>query len=368
MGRTAYATLNASHLVHNWHVLKSKAHASSLWAMVKANAYGHGIRSVAQRLEPYLGVSDAFGVASVDEALALRKAGIQSSIVLIEGVFEPEELHLASEYGLTVVFHTARQLAWLKACSVVSPFKAWVKVDTGMSRLGFSVNDALEAWQQVSSSVCVYGPVGIMSHLACADEKDNVKNQQQFQAFDVFRSLNTPLGICNSAALFHWPEWHGEVVRPGLALYGASPIVDASAESLDLKPVMSLHTRLIALHRVTKGQGIGYGSSFVCPKDMWIGIAAMGYGDGYPRLSSHAPVIVQGDVCRVVGRVSMDMMAIDLSFCFEKNTLVKEGDEVLLWGANHLGHLPVDVVANATNRISYDLLTSMQHRVKFTWV
>lgn len=368
MGRAACATLVTEHLIHNWHTLKRRAPHSRMWAMVKANAYGHGIRSVSLRLAPHLSPQDALGVASVDEGLALREAGVSSSIVLIEGVFEPDELDLAAKHNFTIIFHSKRQVNWLLQRQLTSRIQAWVKVNTGMGRLGFSTSEAIDAWKQVSSSPFVDGPVGVMSHLACADEKDNPLNETQFKEFETFHSLGAPLGLCNSAGLLHWPDRHYDVVRPGLALYGISPTESTESDDWGLKPVLSLHTNIIARHFLNKGDGVGYGSSFVCPEDMPIGIAAMGYGDGYPRLAQGSPVMIQGVTCPVVGRVSMDMMAIDLRQCLKAKKNVEEGDSVLLWGMNHLGYLPVEEVARTTGRSPYDLVTGVQHRVKFNWV
>lgn len=369
MGRTACATLATDHLVHNWLSLRRKAPKSHMWAMVKANAYGHGIRSVSQRLMPYLRPFDALGVASTDEALALRKVGVNNLIVLVEGVFEPSELEVAAIHNFVVVFHSQRQISWLKQCPPASTIAAWLKVNTGMARLGVAMKDALSSWGELSSSPSICGPVGIMSHLACADEKDHPLNQSQLQSFDTFRSLNVPLSLCNSPGLIHFPSHHYDVVRPGISLYGVSPINDMCASDLDLKPVMTLRTNLIAMHQLSKGDGVGYGRAFVCPEDMPVGVAAMGYGDGYPRLSSGAPVMINGAICHVIGRVSMDMMTIDLRPCLMQGKNVQEGDEVLLWGQNALGHLlPVEKVACASHRSSNDLLTGVQHRVRFIWV
>lgn len=368
MSRTACATLVTDHLIHNWQTLRQIAPTSGMWAMVKANAYGHGIRSVSQRLEPYLKPDDAFGVASIDEAMALRKVGISSDIVLIEGVFDPSELELASVKGFTVVFHSKRQIEWLQQVTLTSPIRGWLKVNTGMGRLGVPMSDAISLWQMLSDCSSLQQPVGMMSHLACADDKTHPLNAKQMLAFNIFRSLNVPLSLCASAGIVQWPSHHFDVVRPGLALYGASPISDISSRSLQLKPVMSLHTNIIALHQLDQGECVGYGGAFMCPERMPVGIVAMGYGDGYPRLATHAPVMVRGVVCRVIGRVSMDMMAIDLRPCLQHGQKAQEGDDVLLWGENACGYLPVEDVASSTNRVPYDLLTGVQHRVHFHWV
>ena len=323
--------------------------------MVKANAYGHGIRAVAQRLDESV---EAFGVASIDEAMALRQAGVRAPITLIEGVFTPQELSLAASQEFAVVFHSAHQLRWLAESALSCKLVAWMKINTGMGRLGFAQDQAQEAWQALAASPFLQQPVGIMSHFACADEPDHPLNAQQIAAFQNFTHTHPGArSFRNSAALFAFPDLEDEWVRPGLALYGASPLAGQSAESLNLKPVMTLHTELIAVQRFAQGSTIGYGARYTCAKDQQVGIVAIGYGDGYPRaIRPGMPVLVDGTRCTLIGRVSMDMCAVDLTPCLNAQI----GSSVTLWGKG----LPIEELLPFTDRIAYDLLTGVQNRVK----
>jgi len=360
MSRAAIAILSTENLLHNLEVIKKASGKSRIMAMIKANAYGHGLRSVATRLEKHV---DSLGVASVDEALAIRKVGVKAPITLVEGVFEPDELLVASSQRFHVVFHEETQVKWLEMSSVPLPIKAWLKIDSGMGRLGFDLESAKGIYQRLSQSSQIVQPIGILSHLACADELDHPLNHKQIQAFRSFVDglpQATQKSFANSPGIFHFPETHYDVVRPGIALYGISPVKEKSANELNLRPVMTLQTRLIAVRRLAKGSSIGYGSQFICPEDMKIGVVAMGYGDGYPR-SAHngTPVLVNHVRCQLVGRVSMDMLTLDLRGCPD----AKVGDPVILWG----NQLPIEEVASHTSQIPYDLVTGVQQRVKFHW-
>jgi alanine racemase len=362
MSRTAVAILSTENLLHNLQVIKEKAPRSKVIAMVKANAYGHGLRSVSARLEKHV---DMLGVASIDEALALRKVGIEIPIILAEGVFEPNELLIASTEGFHVVFHEEIQLQWLSNLSCPLPINAWLKIDTGMGRLGFDINKAPAYFDQLAASRQIAKPIRIMSHLACADDPSDPLNQQQIKAFQEFKQKIAAKGaseysLCNSAGTFEYPECQLDYIRPGIALYGASPLINKTAAELNLKPVMTLQTSLIARKDVAKGSPIGYGARFVCPDNLPVGIIAFGYGDGYPRTTRDgAPILVNNTKCKLIGRVSMDMIAVDLSAC----PTAKVGDPVILWGND----LPIEEVAEFTNNVSYDLLTGVQNRVKFHW-
>lgn len=358
MSRPTACTLSAENLLHNLAVVRATAPRAKVMAMVKANAYGHGICGVGRRLEGHV---DAMGVASIDEAIMLRNTGIQSPIVLIEGVFTPEELLLASKHEFQAVFHTLAQLQWLEATPLPSPIAAWLKLDTGMGRLGFSPEVAGDALRVLSNSPWVRQPVGIMSHFARADEPEQEQNRRQIAAFEKFiQGHRGPKSLCNSAAIFAFPDQHYDWVRTGLSLYGGAALAGRSARDLDLKPVMTLHTQLIAVKNMKRGDSIGYGARFICPEDMPVGIMAAGYGDGYPRTARDGtPVLVAGIRCSIAGRVSMDMAALDLRPCPN----VGVGTEVTLWGED----LPVEEVALTTDNINYDLLTGIQNRVKYSW-
>lgn len=358
MARAALAILSTENLLHNLSVIKSRAPNANIIAMVKANAYGHGLRSVSLRLEKHVA---SLGVASVDEALALRKVGIKIPITLMEGVFEPDELLVASCENFHVVFHEFTQLAWLSSASLPVKLTAWLKVDTGLGRLGFSLDEAERAYQQLAGSKNVIQPIGIMSHFACADDREHPLNQIQIKNFAQFaHTLPGPKSFCNSAGAFLFPDEQYDTIRPGIALYGISPIAGISAQTLHLRPVMTLQTRLIAIRTARKGTTIGYGARYTCPEDMPIGVIAMGYGDGLLRTTKDgAPILVNGIRCQLVGRVSMDMATIDLRNCPN----AKVGDPVVLWGDG----LPLEEVAPFTDHIPYDILTGIQSRVKFHW-
>lgn len=358
MARKTVCTLSTANLLHNLNVIKATAPKSKVMAMVKANAFGHGIRSVSLRLEGHV---DALGVASIDEALALRKVGVTTPITLIEGVFSADELRTAAEQKFPVVFHSDHQLKWLAQAKVAAPLYAWLKIDTGMGRLGFSLDKAREALKAMSESASIIQPVGVMSHFACADNPSHPMNAKQIAAFkDFIKDHSGTKSFCNSASLFAFPDMHFDWVRPGLALYGASPLAERSAESLGLLPVMTFKTELIAIQNFKRGDTVGYGADFICPEDMPVGIAAVGYGDGYPRrIRTGMPVLVNGKRCSLVGRVSMDMMAIDLRACPDADV----GNLVTLWGEG----LPVNDLEGYCDHVSYDLLTSVQNRVRFEW-
>lgn len=358
MSRSAIAILSTENLYHNLSIIQKQAPYSKIIALVKANAYGHGIRSVALRLDGHV---FSLGVASNDEAMTLRKAGVQSSITLMEGIFEPNELLIASCEGFHVVFHDWWQLEALKTLFLPLPLNIWLKVDTGMGRLGFNPQEALDAYQILLNHPQVIKPIGIMSHFACADDISHPLNQRQIESFDSFcHNLSGLKSLCNSAAIFNFPASHFDVVRPGLSLYGVSPFSEKSAYNLGLKPVMTLQTQLIAIRTIPKGFSIGYGGGFTCLKDTKIGVIAIGYGDGYPRtIATGAPILVNNLRCQIVGRVSMDMATIDLENCPN----AKVGDPVTLWGNT----LPIEEVATHTTHTPYDMLCAVQSRVKFYW-
>lgn len=358
MGRLAIATLSKQNLLDNFKLLRAKAGGRDVMAMIKANGYGHGLRSTALNLDEHV---YSFGVASVDEALALRKVGIKKPITLMSGAFEPEDIPLAAENNFQLIFHEKIQLDWLDNADIVSPVKIWMKIDTGMGRLGFKLNQAQAIYESLKNHPKVIQPIGIISHIACADDPINPLNQIQIDNFSQFvKDKEGPKSLVNSAGIFSFADDLYDVVRPGIALYGISPLLGKTASELGLKPVMTLQTKLVAVSNYKKGNSVGYGSRFICPEDMQIGVIAMGYGDGYPRSAiDGTPVLVNGKRCKLVGRVSMDMLTIDLRDCPE----AKVGDPVILWGEG----LALEEVANYTSNIPYDIICGIQHRVKFYW-
>lgn len=360
MTRAAQAQINLHALQHNLRRVRAAAPQSRVMAMVKANAYGHGMVRVARALVD--AGADALGVASIDEAMMLRDAGITAPITLLEGFFEPAELVLIQQHGLDVVIHHPVQLAVLEATPLAVPITVWLKVDSGMHRLGFAPEQVSGIWQRLNTCRSVRGSVRLMTHLASADDPASPQTLQQLVCFDeATTGIVAERSIANSAAILGWPQAHGQWVRPGIMLYGASPFINDTAIAHDLKPVMTLTSELIAINHYKKGDAIGYAASWVCPHDMPVGVVAMGYGDGYPRHAvSGTPVLVNGKRVPLIGRVSMDMLSVDLS----SQPQARIGDAVTLWGEG----LPVEQVARCASTIPYQLLCGVTQRVRFVEV
>jgi alanine racemase len=283
MTRPAVARINLAALQHNFTRVQQSAPDSKVMAVIKANAYGHGLVPIAQSLAD----ADAFGVACLNEAISLREAGFSQRIVLLEGLFDEDDLALIHGYQLDVVIHHLSQVEILEQGQLAQPVDVWLKIDTGMNRLGFSqdqVATVVERLQRLPQ----LGSLSYISHFACADEQDNPVTQTQLDRFgESCANLTGERSLANSAAVLAWPASHGDWVRPGIMLYGASPLSGETAQDLGLQAVMTLATRLIAVNPHNKGDAVGYGGDWVCPEDMQVGVAAMGYGDGYPR---HAPI------------------------------------------------------------------------------
>ncbi|MGH8369898.1 MAG: alanine racemase [Gammaproteobacteria bacterium] len=358
MSRATGAIINLAALRHNLRQVREIAPRSRIMAVVKANAYGHGITAVARALSE----TDAFAVASLDEALVIRRAGLAHPIVLLEGVCSADELDEAARNGCEVVVHETGQLTLIEASQSRSALGVWLKVDSGMNRLGFPLDQARSAWQRLSATKAVKGPVRLMTHLACADDIASPRTTQQLQAFaQATAGIEVERSIANSAGILAWPDSHADWVRPGILLYGVSPFAERCGTDEGLLPVMTMNTELIAIRYLEQGEAVGYGGVWTAPEALTIGIAAIGYGDGYPR---HAP---NGTIVRVkqrqvslVGRVSMDMIAVDLRTVPDAAV----GDPVLVWGPA----LPVEQVAQAAATIPYELLCGVTQRVKFSVV
>ena len=356
-GRPMRATLSTDNLVHNLAVIKRAAPKSNVIAMVKSNGYGHGLRSVAQRLEQDVAW---LGVASINEALALRDAGVTGPILLMEGVFSAPEYHLASDHGFGVVVHNFSQLTWL-ADSKKRDLFIWLKVDTGMGRLGFSLTDWEQAYNQAVDLVAGPEKMGLMSHFACASDRMHPLNAEQKQAFyHLVQKKKVQASLCNSAGVLHFQDAHYDYIRPGLALYGVSPCDGSRAHDYDLRPVMTLRSGIIAIKTFQVGDSIGYGADYVCQRPSRIAVIACGYGDGYPQNApTGTPVLIAGHRCPIVGRVSMDMLTVDITDYPD----VDDAASVVLWGEG----LPIEEVADSVQRSPYELLTGVQHRVQFKW-
>ncbi|MHB1141806.1 MAG: alanine racemase [Sulfuricaulis sp.] len=353
MSRPARALLDAGALRHNLQQVRRHAPRARVMAVVKANGYGHGLAWVARTLSES---TDAFGVSSIEEGLQLRAAGITQPVCLLEGFFTSDELPLLSQQRLEPVVHHEAQLRALATVPALSPLTVWVKVDTGMHRLGFPPAVVPDVLQQLHSSPAVT-KVRIMSHFARAEFSNDAVTQSQIDDFaGLARNLGLETSLANSAGILAWPASHLDWVRPGIMLYGASPLEQQGAAALDLRPVMTLESALIAVQPRKKGDPIGYGGDWRCPEDMPVGVAAIGYGDGYPRHAPpDTPVLVNGRRVPTVGRVSMDMITLDL----RSQPQAKIGDPVALWGQG----LPVEEVAEKAGTLSYELLCHVTERI-----
>jgi alanine racemase len=347
------ATVDRNALRHNLAQLRRCAPASRVMAVVKANAYGHGIVPVAKALIS----ADAFGVARLGEALALREAGLGNPIVLLEGVLSIEELDAAAAHGLELVVHSFEQLDMLDAWRPKRRLHVWFKLDTGMNRLGFRLEQFGAAWARLTQSQAVAARPRLMTHLASADETTTAYTAAQIRRFrELADDIGLERSVANSAGLLAWPEAHLEWVRPGLALYGISPFDNRWASDLGLQPAMTLSTRLIAIRDVKAGESVGYGGAWRAEHDTRVAIAAMGYGDGYPRHAVNGtPVRLRDQLVPLIGRVSMDMIAVDVSTIADAAV----GDPVVLWGEG----LPAEDVANYASTIPYELVCAINQRV-----
>jgi alanine racemase len=347
------AVIDTRALRHNLEVIRSRAGAARVMAVVKANAYGHGLTAAARALTD----ADAFAVARLEEGIALRSAGIRQPVVLLEGVFTAEQLHAAAAQQLDFVVHDALQLELLEEARNAHRFVLWVKVDTGMNRLGFAPAQFAAVLARLRALMPVPQHIRLMTHLASANERDEGMTRAQLERFrKTTHGLSFHTSIANSAGIFGTLPIECDWVRPGLALYGASPFADCLGADLGLAPVMTLATSVIALRRVARGETVGYGGAWAAPRDAAIAIVAGGYGDGVHRsLAPGTTVLVEGQRAPLAGRVSMDMLAVDVSGL----SGVRVGTPVVLWGAG----LPVEEQARRAGTIAYELLCSVSQRV-----
>ncbi len=356
MARPTRVHVDAVSLLHNVRRIEQCAPGKKIIAMVKANAYGCGLSSVLPVLDGHV---DAFGVASLEEAVILRDLGSRSDCVLFQGVFSSDELHLVARLGFQCVIHQKQQLQWVLSTPLTRKIRVWVKVNTGMHRLGFDTNELKEIITSLRACPWIDDDIGVMTHLACADEPDNPSNFLQLERFnkiDLHPDKMTR-SVANSAAILALPDAHADVVRPGIMLYGVSPFAHQVGYELGLMPVMRLISAVSTIHHYPPFSPIGYGSTWQRDKHTIIGVVAVGYGDGYPRhIAAQTPTWVNGFIAPVVGRVSMDMLTIDLTDC----PGVKEGDRVELWGQ----HIPVETVAKKAGTIAYELICQVSPRVR----
>ncbi len=352
MTRPVQARLSAAALRHNLGRVHSFAAGSRVLAIVKADGYGHGLGWVARTLDQ----ADGFGVASADEGIRLRQAGIQAPICLLEGFFGRDELPLIVAYGLSTVIHHERQIRDLENFDGAAALDVWLKIDTGMHRLGFDPLQATDAASRLRACAAVKD-LGLMSHLANADNRFDATTTFQIARFqELAAAIGGLRSLANSAGIVAWPASRLEWVRPGIMLYGVSPMIGQGRADLGLKPVMTLGSEIIAIASRRRGEPVGYGGDWVCPEEMPVGVVAIGYGDGYPRhASAGTPVLVNGRRVPLIGRVSMDMITVDL----RTQPRAQIGDPVVLWGEG----LPVEEVAASAGTIGYELLCHVASRV-----
>lgn len=359
MSPRVVATVDLAALRHNLGVLRALAPRSRIMAPVKADAYGHGAVPVARALAE-AGV-DALAVACMDEALALRQARVGAPIALLEGILNAEEAAAAVYERLDVVVHDHWQLELLDSLGPQAHLGVWFKLDTGMHRLGFPVSDVPQLREALRRHPG-WALRGWMTHLACADELDNPFTTEQLARFETaLAGVPGARSVANSAALIAWPQTRLDWVRPGLALYGASPLPGVSAAALGLKPVMTLESRLIAVRTFAAGESLGYGRAYRCPETMPVGVVAAGYADGVRRaFANGTPLLIRGRRVPLAGRVSMDMITVDLRGI----DAPRIGEPVRLWGEG----LPAEEVAPHAGTIAYELFCGLTPRVSFRYL
>ncbi len=351
MSRPNQARLDLDALRHNVAVAHALAPQSRMMAVVKANAYGHGAVTIATALESQV---DALAVACLEEAVELRSAGVNAPVLLLEGVFEPRELVTVAELGLWLTIQNEQQLGWLESTALTVPVHCWLKVNTGMNRLGVELAQAPTFFQRLQAQDKVAGEVVVYTHFACADKLQSEKTPQQLAAFESL-AIDAPRSAANSAGLLAWPASHYDWVRPGYMLYGNSPLLGEHANTASLQPVMTLASAIISLREVDTGEAVGYGGTWTAQRPSRIATVTIGYGDGYPRQAPNGtPVLVNGQRAALAGCVSMDMITVDVTDLED----VQLGDEVILWGKD----LPLSEVAQCAATIGYELTTRMPAR------
>jgi alanine racemase len=354
----ALVEFNMAALLHNTQKAYEYAPNSKLIAVIKANAYGHGALKVAQILAPKV---EGFAVARLDEALALRDSGIKKKILVLQGFSQANEIFIFQELQLDAVVHSEYQIELLEKSSVHGSLLVWLKIDTGMHRLGIHPVQFKALLARLRACCSVADDIKFMTHFSDADDrKDNKRKQQERCFLEAIKNEVGETSVANSAAIMAFPSSHHDWNRAGLMLYGASPILNESAQSLELKPVMTFSARVIAIKSLKKGDAVGYGGDWVAKKDFLMAVVSAGYGDGYPRnVQMKTMVLINGQRFPLVGRVSMDALTIDLNGSDD----VVIGDKVILWGAS----LTVDEIAQKAGSIPYTLLCGITARVRVVW-
>lgn len=342
--------LSCAALQHNFALIKGHAPQSRIWAVVKANAYGHGLRFAAEALADR---ADGFAVACLEEAESLSALGLAQPILLLEGLFSWQEAHVARSLQLELVIHRYDQLQWLVECDADYPWRLWIKLDTGMHRLGFAWSDS-EALVQRLRKLLPRAQVHALSHLACADEQHDTFTAIQIERFErATASWAAQRSLANTAGLIRYPNSHYDWVRPGIGLYGATELLRGQ------RAVMHLVSEVISVKQVAVGEGVGYGLDWVAKRPSVLAVVAAGYGDGYPRHAvSGTPVWLAGAAAPIVGRVSMDMLCVDITDHPARDG-IQPGTPVELWG----DRVPVTQVAQQAGTIAYELLCGITERV-----
>jgi alanine racemase len=354
--RLARATVDLSAIRHNLAVAAARAPDSRVIAVLKANGYGHGLVQAARAVS----AADALAVSCLEEAMPLREAGFGHRLVLLEGPFEASELGVYERLRLDPVVHAPWQIELLQRRRPRRNLDVWLKVDTGMHRLGFPPGSIGDIHARLANCPGI-GSIRIMTHLACADDRRDATTTEQLEVLRrACDGLGAERSVCNSAGTLGWPSAHADWVRPGIMLYGASPFIDGG-ERPPLRAAMTLEARLIAVNRHRRGDRVGYSGTYECPEDMPVGVVSIGYGDGYPRHAPNGtPVLVNGEPAELVGRVSMDMICVDLRRCPDAAV----GDPVVLWGPD----LPAESIAERCGTIAYELFCQITRRVAYRYV
>lgn len=349
-GTTAY--INTTHITHNLNVFK-RLHPGKIIAVVKADAYGHGL----QRAVPALAACDAFAVATIEEALELRQLNKEKRIMLLEGVFNGYEMNLAKKHKFDVVIHQDYQLELLKSAPTAENIDVWLKIDSGMNRLGFHADELPDTLQQLKAIEHI-GTIRLMSHFAASNDVNCEQTQAQIKCHNELKALGYEYSFCNTGGVLNLLNDDDEWARVGLGLFGISPLEQGKwGHAYGLKPAMHLTAKIIASKFIKAGALVGYGGHFTAPKDMRIGVVGIGYADGYPWSERNSSVMLYGLKTAVIGRISMDMIAIDIS-AFEQNLT---GKDVTIWGED----LPIEAVADDLKLIPYTLGCGITKRVKF---
>jgi alanine racemase len=349
-------TINTRALKHNLKVIRQRTGAAKIMAVVKANAYGHGLTLVSNALSD----ADGFAVFSLDEAITIRENFPHKPILWLAGFSTPRELAYAQEFKLISLLHHAEQIKIIEATSLSSPVDIFLKVNTGMNRLGFSPDAFPDVYQQLIYHTKIKKPFVLMTHLAQSEIADDPVTSQQIALFTrLTQHRPNPKSLANTAAIWAWPQAIGDYVRPGISLYGISPFKDRQGKDLGLKPVMTFRSKLIAINRCKKNARVGYGGIWRCPSDTHLGAIDIGYADGYSRhAKGGTPVLINGHIYPLVGRVSMNMITVNLG----PKPKVNVNDEVTLWGEG----LPVEEIARYSETIPYTLTTGVSSCIRRT--